>query len=295
MMKLLYYTSGIPGIGRIVHGIAIRNAFSRRGIDVDFTILSCNPAGTIAEPFGCRHILIPYEDETHLGPDVWPTSQLYSTLMAEKPDMLLVDKMWFTLHHFIDMLPFKKIFLCLQVRDEFFSLAVPGSPIALRPSSYDRLFTIEPFEPPVAMESLYPIIIRNRDEILPRDEALRRLGAFGRKPVCFVGMNFKEGAFARLREKYSYLDGPYQLISSTMTEGKGIFPIADYYNAIDLIVSVPGYNQFWEAVYFEKEALFESVDFNFTDGDERVRRFGDFQCTGNGADQLASILLGMEH
>lgn len=292
-MKILFYTSGIPGVGRIVHGIAIRNAFARLGKAVDFTIVSGNPLGSIAEPFGCRHRLIPLEDEHQLGPGTWESSRLYEALADERPDILLVDKQWFTLHHFIDRLPGKKVFLCLQVRPEFFSISLPEGPLLFNPSSYDRLFAIEPFEPAVAMEQIDPLIIRNRDEILPRDEALRRLGLSGKKPVCFIGVNFKEGAFAYLRDKYSYLDGPYQVILSTLLEGKGVFPIADYYNAIDLVVSLPGYNQFWETVYFGKEALFEPVAFSFTDGNERVNRNGDYHFTENGADRLAAILIDM--
>ena len=40
---------------------------------------------------------------------------------------------------------------------------------------------------------------------------------------------------------------------STNIYGDGIFPIADYYNAIDLLICPPTYNHFWEARFFNKD------------------------------------------
>ncbi len=292
-MRILYYTSGIPGIGRIVHGIALKNAFDRAREKVDFAIVSCNPLGKIAEPFGISHTEIPLEEETAYAGDAWRESALYRAIESHAPDVVVVDKMWFTMRHFAEELVCKKIFMTLAVRDEFFTFPGADPPAVFDPSPYDRVVAIEPFTPPFAAEELNPLIIRNRDEILPRERALAALGLDGRKKICFVGINVMEGMLDALKKKYSYLDGPYRMLYSSNMAGGGIFPIADYYNAIDLVVSTAGYNQFWESVYFDKEALFENVELRFTDMADRVERHADHRFDVNGADQLAGIIMGM--
>jgi hypothetical protein len=104
-------------------------------------------------------------------------------------------------------------------------------------------------------------------------------------------MNFQPGYFENLKKHYDYLKRQgYDVVYSTNIYGGGIFPIADYYNAIDLIISSPTYNTFWEARYFKKEAVFEKVPVRYCDLDRRIRKCSDFDFDDNGADQLARII-----
>ena len=63
-MKILYYTSGITGSGRVVRGISIGNAFKRKGLQDSYTILSSSKFAFLADDFG--HIEIPPENPAAL-------------------------------------------------------------------------------------------------------------------------------------------------------------------------------------------------------------------------------------
>jgi hypothetical protein len=293
-LRIVYYTSGFPGIGRIVRGIAIRNGLLRRGTHCDYTILSSNPLAKIADTFDIPHIEIPLEDESVFTRENYPDSLLYRTLSTINPSILIVDRVWFPLYHFIDDLRCKKIFLTLQVSDNFFKVSLNNELLSFRNEQYDQVLAIEPFESSVEMDQINPIIIRNRDEIYCRESALEKLGLSGDKKVCLIALNYKEGYFERLKDKYSYLKGEgHELIYTTNLRGGGIFPIVDYYNAIDLIICAAGYNQFWEVIYFNKEAVFENVPLKFSSTERRIKECQECYFDENGADQLVDIMMNL--
>jgi hypothetical protein len=289
-MKIVYYTSGISGSGRIVTGISIGNAFRRKGMDVDFTILSSSPFAALADDY--NHEEIPLEDEFSLSADRCRSSALYSTLERLQPDILLVDLQWYPLHHFIIELPCKKILLCRQVDDRFFSLPLHDGPLEFERSRFDLVLATEPFESIIPMTRINPIVIRNRDEILSRHEALKRLGLDEARPNCLFAFNGHPDDFRRTRKKYSYLEDSYRMVYSTNYR-EGLFPAADYFNAFDFIVCGGGYNQFWEVIYFDKEAVFEPTATVFEDQARRIRECQEYYFDENGADQLVALILGM--
>jgi hypothetical protein len=293
-LKIVYYTSGIPGSGRIVQGISIYNAIKRKNIDCDFIILSSTEHARLADLFNIKHIEIPFENETIITKDNYSNSILYKTLTELNPDILLVDRMWFTLFHFIEQLPCKKIFFSIQVHDLFFKIKLPNETLIFSNSQYDKVLAIEPFKSIVNMEIINPIIIRNRDEIYDRNTALAKLGLSEERSVALIALNFKEGYFEKMKNKYSYLEEEgYDVISTTNIKGGGIFPIVDYYNAFDLIACGSGYTQFWEAVYFNKEAIFEAFQMNFTNLTWRVQNCQEYYFEENGADQLVDIIMNL--
>ncbi len=293
-LKIVYYTSGLPGTGRIVQAMSIFNALNRKSVQCDFVIVSSTEQAKLAERFGIRHIEIPLEDETVLTRTNYSNSELFKTLTNLNPDILIVDRMWFSLHHFIQELDCKKIFFSIQVRDNFFSIQLPRETLRFDSSQYDRVLAIEPFESVVEMEMINPLLIRNREEIFDREKAVQMLGVSGRKPVCLIALNYKEGYFEKLKDKYSYMeDQGFEVIATTNIKGGGIFPIVDYYNAIDLVVCAAGYTQFWEVVHFNKDALFETFPMHFTDLQWRIDNCRQFHFEENGADQLVEIMLNM--
>lgn len=82
------------------------------------------------------------------------------------------------------------------------------------------------------------------------------------------------------------------MIYSTNYHG-GLFPAADYFNAFDFIVCGAGYNQFWEAIFFNKEAVFEPTATIFEDQARRVRECQEYYFDVNGADQLVELIMGL--
>jgi hypothetical protein len=296
VLKVTYYTSGRSGIGRLVHGIAIYNAFERRDIEVDFKIISSAPPERlyILENISIDHIQVPQENHVSLSAESYTESSLFNAIIAADPDILIVDRMWFTLREFIRDLPCKKIYITIQVYGHMFHIELPNQTLHFDREQYDRVIAIEPFSCSIEMEQVHPLIIRNRNEILTREKALETLGLSGEKKIGFLGMNFEPGYFEELAEKYGYLEEEgYDMVYSTNLQQGGIFPIADCYNAIDLVVSAATYNQFWETRYFEKEGIFETVPVRFCDQARRLRECSDYTFEENGADQLADIIMNM--
>jgi hypothetical protein len=308
-MKIIYYTSALTGSGHIVRGIALYNGLRRLerqvsktahlGEDIDYTILSSSPFAVLAERTGIQHLEIPFEEEDRLSLSTYRDSALYNTLMKLSPDVLVVDHTWYMFYAFLDKLPFKKVFITRQVAEAGFAIPVDGRSVRFDPRLYDLALKIEPFQTDIpavnSMEEINPVIIRNRDEILPRSEARNLLGLAGDDdtPVCFFAFNGKPGEFETVRKSYSYLeDEGYRMVYTSNFNG-GLFPLADYFNACDLLICGAGYNAFWEALYFEKDALFVPVPRRFESQEQRIEEGGDRRFNENGADQLAERILDM--
>jgi hypothetical protein len=293
-LKIVYYTSGNPGTGRIVQGISIYNSFVRKNINTDFIIISSNPLAGIADKFGIKHIEIPLETEDKLSAQNYENSVLYRTLTEIDPDVLLVDRMWYTLYNFIDKLKCRKIFFSIQVHDNFYTIRLKDRTISFKNEQYDRVLAIEPFKSSVPMENINPVIIRNRDEIMSSEKSSEELGLDSSKQVCFVMLNYKEGYFEKLKNKYSYLESAdYEMIYTTNLKGGGIFPIVDYFNAADLIIGAAGYTTFWECVYFNKKAILETFPLHFSSMKRRMKECIDYKFNINGADQFTEIIINL--
>ncbi len=290
IVRIVYYTSGITGAGRLVIGIAIGNALRRKGIDCKFTIVHTSPAGHFADEFNA--IKIPLETETELSQEHCRFSILYKTLKKLKPDVLIVNHQWFMIYSFIEEMPCKKIYLSDHAYDAHFRVPLPGGDLVFNNKQYDRVLAIEPFEPPVPMERINPLIVRNRGEIMDRETALRRLGLEGSKKIALYSFSGNRGDYENHLEKYSYLDKEYDVVRLSLY-GDTLFPVVDYYNAFDLIVSGGGYNNVWSSVYFNKQSIFEPAQLKFSDHEQRIEAGKRFHFDVNGADQLVDMIINL--
>jgi hypothetical protein len=292
-MRIVYFTSGIAGSGRMVRGISIGNALHRKRVECEYTILNSSSFAHLADGFGINHIEIPLEGEKELSKKNYPHSALYRTIKSLSPDVLLVDLQWFSLHNCIHDLNCKKVFLCHYVFDYFFTIPLEDGEISIRPEDYDLLLAIEPFTCSMPMKQINPIILRNRDEILTRERALDLLNLNGSEKVCLFAFNARPGDFDRVKKKYSHIeDTGYRMVYTTNYEG-GLFPVVDYFNAVDFIICGAGYNQFWEVIYFDKEAVFENIPLNFSSTERRINECQEYYFDENGADQLVDIMLSL--
>ncbi len=302
MIKVVYYTSGLAGSGRIIKGISIGNGFVRNNIPCDYVVISSCSFGCLAAPFGFHHIGIPYEEARELSRDTYEQSVLYNTIRKLSPDILIVDLQWFSLHQFISDFPCKKVFLCTNlnkpyIQDVFLTIKLPSGTLRFLPSQYDLLVAAEPLPLDLPMKQIDPLIIRNRDEILSENEAGQRLGltTFKRNTgkTCLVALNGKPGDFEEIKKNYSYLeDVGYKMVYSTNYDG-GLFPAADYFNVFDLLITGGGYNSFWESIFFEKETIFVPAPRQFEDQKKRIDDNTDYEFKGNGVDQLVELIMNL--
>lgn len=289
-MRIVYYTTGITGWGRVVIGTAIGNAIKRKSINCEFIILSSSNYEFLS--CGFKHLRIPVEDEDTLSRENYSSSVLYDTLTRLDPDILITDLVWYSTYYFIDKLPCKKIFLIHQVHERFFSMKIGEKELVFKPEHYDLVLGIEPFKSIIEMNHINPIVFRNRDEILTREDALAGIGVNTDKEICFFSISSKAPNFSDIKNKYSYLESEYKIIYSHEYE-KGLFPEIDYYNAFDFIICGGGYNQFWSLVYFDKSAAIEPLPLNFENHLKRINECRNFTFKENGADQLVSIIMNL--
>ncbi len=293
-MRIAYYTSGVSGSGNLVLGISVANALRRRREEPAFTIVSSSPSFTdLADRMEVGHVEIPLETETQLSKENYGSSAIFKAITGLNPDVLIVNHHWFMLDAFIRELPCKKIFLCRQVDERFFSIPFAEETLLFRPKDYDLALSIEPFETGQPLRRIDPLILRNRDEILPREKALKRLGLSKGKNHCLFAFNGHPGDFERIKKMYSYLeDEGYEMVYSTNYKG-GLFPAVDYFNAFEMLICGAGYNSFWEAVYFQKEAVFVPEQRRFEDQFWRVEQCQEYEFKQNGADTAAEMILGL--
>lgn len=286
-MRIVFYTSGITGAGRLIFGISIGNALNRKGVNCNYTIVHTSPVAHLADDF--NHIKIPLENETELSKNNYHKSILYKTLTKLKPDILIVNHTWFMIYNFINELTCKKIYLSDYVYDQHFKVPLSQGEMTFKPDQYDRIIAIEPFKSYIAMEAINPLVMRNRDEIFPREKAQQKLGLDGSKKIALQAFSGNPDEQIRFMEKYPHLEKEYEVVKASLFSG-GLFPIIDYYNAFDFMVCSGGYNLVWDAVYFKKNAVFEPVSVNFCDQRVRIKNSQTYAFTINGADQLIDII-----
>ena len=290
-MNILYYTSGVTGSGRVVRGISIGNALKRNGIDCSYKILSSSSFAFLVDEF--NHIEIPPEKIDSFSNNNYGSSILHRTLIDLKPDILLVDLLWFPLSNFINKLFCKKIFLFRQTDDSFFSIPAADGQLNFRAGDYDQVLAIEPFKSSIKTKSIHPIIIKNKNEIFSRKEAANKLDLDERHKACLLAYNGHPGDFKRVKKTYSYLeDQGYQMVYTTNYE-KGIFPVVDYFNVFDLIVCGAGYNSFWDTIYFKKEAISIPTPTKVENQERRIKECQGYSFNENGADQLVNIIMNL--
>ncbi len=294
-MRILYYSSAVSGSGHIVQGISISNALKRRDSNASFLIVHNSAMGHLAERLGVPQQHIDFEDEHSLSAARYEDSQLFTAIRSFNPDIILVDLSWFMLHAFIDRLQAKKVFLCRQIAAEAFSIPLEKGAITFNPAAYDLIIQTEPWESPFDMQQINPIVIRNRREIFSAEEGRHLLGVRKGSPVCLFAFNGNPGDFKKISRTYSYIENEgYEVIYTTNYQIHGpadLFPVVDYFHAVDLLICGAGYNAFWEAVYFDKNAVFVPIPTRFENQYRRVEEFSSFQFEENGADQLVDILL----
>ena len=161
-MRIVYYTGGLLGSGRLVMGMSIGNALERKNIRCKFSLVHNSPVAHIADDF--HNIKIPFEYNNELLPTNFHKSALYKTLKKLKPDILLVNHHWFTICNFLNELKCKKIYLADYTYDSHFSLPLSYTTLEFKESDYGLE---KPIEETILYEKVTPEIARvmfNRPE-----------------------------------------------------------------------------------------------------------------------------------
>lgn len=283
------------GSGHIVRALSVFFGLKRAGIDCDFQLLCDSDFGVLAEPY-CGVSWLRLQPELHLRDA--RRGELFLFINELDPDLLIVDGTWAPILPFIQYLRCPKVIIFRYYADEWFSFRLPGGEIvSFDPSSYDAAFSTEPNFSRPGFAYIDPLVIRNRDEILSRDEARKRLGAEEGKKLIVVAHNGFEGELEKLAAEElgagAGAGAAAKVVMSSNAEGEGLFPLCDYAAGIDLLIAGAGYSAFYESAYFKIPTRFIP---QARRGDEqiwRVTKNADFSFESNGADQLASEIVGL--
>jgi hypothetical protein len=216
---------------------------------------------------------------------------LLSNIRHFEPDVLVVDLVWFLAQSLMDRIGCPTVLLMRSVTDAFLEFASGEMRLRFDASEFDLVVSIEPHAVVGAGVRTEPLVLRNPDELLSREEAAGLLELRAQDRNCLILQNGEPGEFSRLAAAYSYLeDAGYRVYASTNFDQQGVFPAVEYYNAFDFIVTGAGYNSFWECVFLDKEAVFVPMPRVFEDQRERVETCSDYHFEVNGADQLVRLL-----
>jgi hypothetical protein len=288
-MRVVYFSFG-EGSGHIVMAASVFFGFRRAGVDVDFYVLSNSRFAHLAEPF-FNHIYIRSQPELVFSRD--RESELYLFLRELKPDVLIVDGVWLPFIPILqDFNRTMKVILFRAFPARWFTLQLPNRPsVQFNPHDYDLAVSCEPGFTYPGLADINPMIIRNRDEILPREKAREILGAKDGRKLCVVAHNGYEGEIKKIAENIAGFESAYDVKILTNEDGAGLFPLADYMNGIDYLIGGAGYNLFYEARYFGIDARLIPLERKAEDQLLRIETNSSFCFNDNGADQLVSMIL----
>ena len=288
-MRVVFFTFGM-GSGDLVFGASLYFAFRRAGADIDFTALTNCEFSGIVEPF-FEHVHVQPEPEKLLRTD--HDTSLFYAIEGLSPDVLIVSGIWLPLYRILADLPGRKVFITRMAPEGWFHVPLPDGSIDFDPSAYDLAFTIEPgFSLPGA-QAVEPMIVRNHDEVLRREDARDAFRVPVGKKLCVIAHNGYAGELETLIEAYGAPGSEYHVVTATNAAERDLFPLAEYASAIDLLIGGAGYNIFYETRYFEIESILCPFERNADDQAWRLATNSEYRFDENGADTIARRVLRM--
>ena len=284
--RIVFLTLG-RGSGDLVTGLALAEGFRRAGVDVEFTILSDNAFGHLAEGIA-EFIRVPAEPHLFLVAD--HRTRIYRELERLNPDLFIVFGSWVPVLPYIHELSCRTVLLMRQVNPPFLRLTLPdGQEVPINPEDYDLALTCEPNFILPGFQEINPIVIRNPDELLPDAVARARLGVPDGLRNCVIARNGYEGELEDLLARHGGREG-WHLTVLTNKGGRGVFPLAEYAAGIDLLISGGGYATFYETRYLRIPAELEPFERNAEDIAWRLETNATYSFRENGADQFVRLV-----
>ncbi len=95
----------------------------------------------------------------------------------------------------------------LNIREKanlYFNIPLSERVLRFDPAEYNLILEAEPTAAAVPMVKINPLIIRNKEEILTREDALKYLGLNPLKKVCLFAINGRPGEYEDSVKTYSY-------------------------------------------------------------------------------------------
>lgn len=289
MQRIAFFTAGTIGAGHLVHALAIERGLRRAGYTGDFHIFSPGVPGHIQAPPNLT--ALPIDMATLKSPTLARTSELAAALKTFDADILLIDMFWAPLLHITPSLRAKSWLLIRQCPPAW----LRGPSFArFEPGRYQRLIAIEPLDHPLLKDQIEPIVYCNPDEMHPPGTLRKHLGLSDHQHLTVVMQAGLEGEIEAFSPPPNTQTHTHIFRSDPFHPETLIFPLAPWLHDANTILCGAGYNAFWEAKWlghFDR-THFHAFQRLIDDQAWRLREMSHYTMHQNGADQLASMLLG---
>ncbi len=289
-MRVVYFTAGTAGVGDLMHGVALRRAAQRSGLPITVSLVS-PPL-----PFPCLrdledHVTVAMDARALVDPRRVAETPLAQAMVALRPDVVVIGHFWTNLQCVLPLLEVEA-WLLLRKAPPIWVQGPPQAPFS--PSLYARRFEIEPVGFVGDFESLHPLVVVNRDEMVPAAAARQRLlgsAVDDGGPLQLVFQAGKPGESATLAS--SHRRPGVQQVLIDLRSPQAPWPIATLLHGADDVVTGAGYNAWWEARWLGTAAKTTWVPFARSVDDQAWRlALPSTPIAENGADQLIRMLWG---
>jgi hypothetical protein len=288
-VRIVFATFG-RGSGDLVIAASLYSALKRMGTELSFSAVGdCEYYYLFDDYFD--FVFVKPQPEFLFRRD--HETDLVTAIAALQPDVLVVWMIWLPLYAVIDQFPCKKIFLARGAPNWWWRAPLgKGRTIDFDPDHYDIVFDVEPNTELPFGEKTEPMVVRNPNEVLPREVARRELGAVDDRPLCVVAHNGYAGELEQILTQEKLDAAGYHVITLTNTQqGRNIFPLAEYARGIDFLIGGAGYNLFYEARYFGIPSRHIPFKRNGDDQLWRLETNRNYSFQENGADTVARRII----
>lgn len=283
-MRVAFFTAGSIGLGHVAKDLAIRRALKRVGFTGEYQSWHPKLAFGVSLPEDLHQVPIDMHQLRH--PIHAQETELFQSLVAYQPDVLLIELFWAPL---IRVLPHLSSDLWLLLRKAPAAWYVGPSFATFDRGDYDRVFLHEPAPCPIAHEVIDPICLVNPEECQPRGALRRRLGISDETHLTVVMQAGLRGEAAQLRP--SARDG--YVLTSDAFRAEALFPAAEWIGDADEVYAGAGYGAFWESKWlgWYDRTHFTPFERPIDDQAWRIRACAGVVPKENGADQLARAIV----
>lgn len=288
-MHVAYVTGGTVGVGDLMHGVALRAAARRAGSIARITLVS-PPLPFPALRQLDDHITVEMRAQTLLDPSTVEQTPLCQALMALQADVVVVGHFWANVHFVLPKLAAKAVLL-LRKAPPVWVVGPPVAPFSSTRAHYERIFEIEPVGFAGGFETLPPLVVANRDELVPAAVARRALLQNDDDDGRPLRLVFQAGVVGEAAAMSGSDTSSSQTIVCDLHDPQAPWPMAPLLDGADAIVTGAGYNAWWETQWLGQAHKTTWVPFARSIDDQAWRMaLPATTMTDNGADVLLRML-----
>ena len=308
--RILFYAVNGLGLGHVTRLLAIARKVRARSPEAEIVFLTSSEAEDVIFREGFAAFKVPSKTlriEAHLRPSTYARmlqTVVLNLLASFHPHVLVVDT--FPAGTIQELLPVlrwdsRKVFVYRVQRPEIATSAIVQNTLTLYDLAVVPHIEGEEEAPlPAGLDACWagPIMIRDRADALPREEARQRLGlpldapivyvTFGGGGDCTVGASFELVLEALTAEPLLDDRGrpaQYAAASAPLFRGRtqqrdrvtplAYYPIAELFSAFDAAISAAGYNSATELLHHGIPTAFVPFARQVDDQEARAQRIAD--------------------